>query len=138
MVSFVYSGLLLFSILCIVRGDIMCREDEEFSKCGSSCPPSCKDLFYPHQFKPCTLQCVSGCYCKKGVYRTEDGKCVKPEQCCTSQNERYKECGTHCPEFCHSGVQVCDKQCVPGCFCKPTFIRKDNGTNSSCIKRNKC
>jgi hypothetical protein len=115
-----------------------CGNDEEYGNCGSTCPPHCTDFSYPHKLKICTLQCIKGCFCKKGLYRTENGKCVKPHECCNGQNELYKKCGTKCPETCDSGTQICDKQCVPGCFCKPNFIRKDNSTNSLCIERSKC
>ncbi|CAF3152891.1 unnamed protein product [Rotaria sp. Silwood2] len=115
-----------------------CDENEIYDQCGSSCPPNCKDLCYPQKPKFCTLQCVAGCFCEQGLYRTENDKCVKPEECCQGQNEQYTSCGTACPETCDYKPEVCTKQCVAGCFCNPNYVRKDNNTNSPCIERNEC
>ncbi|CAF4115673.1 unnamed protein product, partial [Rotaria sordida] len=115
-----------------------CGKNKVYNQCGSSCPPSCKDVCYPQKRKPCTLQCVSGCFCKKDLYRTDDGKCVKPEECCQDENEEYTNCGTPCPEICNSKPGICTRKCVRGCFCKPNYVRKDNSTNSPCILKDRC
>ncbi|CAF3491210.1 unnamed protein product [Rotaria sp. Silwood2] len=115
-----------------------CGENEVYKDCGSSCPPSCKDLFYPQESKFCTEQCVAGCFCQQGLYRAENGTCVKPEECCQCQNEQFTTCGTACPETCNYKPEACTKQCVAGCFCKPNYVRKDNSTNSHCISRDEC
>ncbi|CAF1451396.1 unnamed protein product, partial [Rotaria sordida] len=115
-----------------------CGKNKVYNQCGSSCPPSCKDVCYPQKRKPCTLQCVSGCFCKKDLYRTDDGKCVKPEECCQDENEEYTNCGTPCPEICNSKPGICTRKCVRGCFCKPNYARKDSSTNSPCILKNRC
>ena len=115
-----------------------CSADEEFNTCGSACPPSCSDLFYPQEPKFCTKQCVAGCFCKAGLYLAKNGKCVPPEECCTGRNEGYTSCGTACPETCTFKPDVCTDNCVSGCFCDAGFIRKDDSTNSPCIKPNRC
>ncbi|CAF1210444.1 unnamed protein product [Rotaria sordida] len=115
-----------------------CGKNKVYNPCGSSCPPSCKDLLYPQKPKFCTLQCVPGCFCKKGLYSTEGGKCVVSKKCCQGQNEEYKNCGTACPERCDYKPGICTQQCVEGCFCKPNYVRKDNSTNSPCILKKQC
>ena len=115
-----------------------CLANEEYRRCGSACPPICSDLFYPLKPKLCTKQCVAGCFCKTGLYRTKNGDCVQPEVCCTRSNEVYKDCGTACPTTCGSQSSTCIAVCVPGCFCQDGFIRKDNSTNSPCISSKLC
>jgi len=115
-----------------------CDKHEVYNSCGSACPPSCSDLFYPQVNKFCTLQCVAGCFCEENYYRDENGKCVEAKKCCQGENEEYNRCGTACPETCTFKPDICTKQCIRGCFCKSDYIRKDNSTNSPCIKRDKC
>ncbi|CAL1266710.1 unnamed protein product [Larinioides sclopetarius] len=56
----------------------MCTEDEEYQECGSACPSTCENI---GKNLPCTLQCVPGCFCKKGLVRNDQGDCVEPEEC---------------------------------------------------------
>lgn len=117
-----------------------CGDNEEFNKCGSACPPICSDLRYPLPKlpKPCARICKVGCFCKKGFYRREDGKCVGPKKCCRN-HERYKTCGSACVETCDKKPTICTKQCVAGCFCAcPDYVRKPNETGSPCIPRDEC
>ena len=118
--------------------ETICPPNEVFDECDSACPPSCSDLFYPQEPKFCTLQCISRCTCKPGLYRAKNGQCVPPEECCTRRNEEYTSCGTACPETCTFKPEICTANCVFGCFCKPGFIRRDGSTNSPCIKPNRC
>ncbi|XP_001607369.1 chymotrypsin inhibitor-like [Nasonia vitripennis] len=53
------------------------KPNQEWTTCGSACPPICDDK----EPKMCTLQCVIGCQCKRGYLLNSDGKCVKPEDC---------------------------------------------------------
>lgn len=57
----------------------VCPEGEEFNKCGSACPKTCKD---PGPVS-CTRQCVAGCFCKDGLVRNDQNKCVPPSDCFT-------------------------------------------------------
>ncbi|CAL1266711.1 unnamed protein product [Larinioides sclopetarius] len=57
----------------------MCTEDEEYQECGSACPSTCENI------DPiCPRICRRGCFCKKGLVKRRDGKCVKPEKCQSS------------------------------------------------------
>ncbi|XP_045463874.1 chymotrypsin inhibitor Ani s 6-like [Harmonia axyridis] len=41
-------------------------------------------------------------------------------------NEIYNACGSACPSTCQKPKpSVCIALCVPGCYCKPTFIRDE-------------
>ncbi|WZH44087.1 Chymotrypsin-elastase inhibitor ixodidin [Fusarium acuminatum] len=54
-----------------------CKVGEQYQTCGTACPLTCANP----EPQACTLQCVSGCFCKKGLIRNELGRCVKPEKC---------------------------------------------------------
>ncbi|CAF4057663.1 unnamed protein product [Adineta steineri] len=118
-----------------------CCKNQEYLTCGSACPQTCNDFSYPlpKPAKACIELCMKGCFCKEGYYHTDRGKCVEPEKCCTNENEHYTTCGTACPETCEYQPRACTRQCVEGCFCiSPDYVRKDNSTNSPCIKRELC
>lgn len=98
-----------------------CDANAEYSACPSACTATCNDLRYPLPKPPkaCILLCKSGCFCKKGFYRADDGSCVAPNQCC-GENETYKTCA---------------KQCIVGCS---DYVRQSNTTVSPCIRRDDC
>uniref|UniRef100_A0AC34FXD3 TIL domain-containing protein n=1 Tax=Panagrolaimus sp. ES5 TaxID=591445 RepID=A0AC34FXD3_9BILA len=57
-----------------------CGENKIFKQCANKanrCEPSCA---VP---KPmiCTLMCGQGCDCQDGFLRSQNGKCVRPNQC---------------------------------------------------------
>ncbi|KAF8383736.1 hypothetical protein PRIPAC_72878, partial [Pristionchus pacificus] len=45
-------------------GEIMCPFNQQFTRCGTACPPTCSN---PNP--PCTRQCVAGCQCRRGFIR---------------------------------------------------------------------
>jgi len=117
-----------------------CSPNEEYTTCALACPPTCVDLQYPlpKPSKPCALLCRGGCVCKQGFYRSDDGKCVAPEQCC-GNSERYLTCGTGCVENCDKKPKICTAPCVTGCFCGCSdYVRQSNKTDSPCIPRDEC
>ncbi|KAL6422870.1 hypothetical protein ACFW04_010418 [Cataglyphis niger] len=54
-----------------------CPRNQEWTTCGSACPPKCNSD--PH--RPCTMQCVVGCQCKEGFLLNDSGNCVPFTQC---------------------------------------------------------
>ncbi|KAL6234628.1 hypothetical protein BDW75DRAFT_231017 [Aspergillus navahoensis] len=62
-----------------------CNEYEDHKDCGSACHPTCET--FEDEVNICTLQCVIGCYCKEGLYRTESGTCVPGDMCKQGQGQ---------------------------------------------------
>ncbi|KAL4983283.1 hypothetical protein BDW68DRAFT_191438 [Aspergillus falconensis] len=62
-----------------------CKEYEAHKECGSACHPTCET--FEDEVNICTLQCVVGCYCKDGLYRTESGTCVPRDRCKQDQGQ---------------------------------------------------
>ncbi|CDW58571.1 Chymotrypsin-elastase inhibitor ixodidin [Trichuris trichiura] len=57
-----------------------CGPNQEYVKCGSACPLTCKDVKHPRP-KVCTMQCVSGCFCKSGYALNDSKRCVPKKDC---------------------------------------------------------
>uniref|UniRef100_A0A4V2H9C9 U28-Liphistoxin-Lsp1a_1 n=1 Tax=Liphistius sp. SGP-2016 TaxID=1905180 RepID=A0A4V2H9C9_9ARAC len=58
----------------------LCDESkgEVYMSCGTACPATCDNY---NTIRPCTLQCVQGCFCKRGLVRNADDYCVDPSEC---------------------------------------------------------
>ena len=118
----------------------VCGVNEEYLQCGTACPATCDEFRYPLPKPPkaCILLCKSGCFCKKGFYRNDDGSCVPREKCCRD-HERFNTCGSDCVETCEGQPDVCTRRCIVGCFCGCSdYVRQANVTNSPCIHREEC
>uniref|UniRef100_A0A023FXJ0 Putative tick til 11 n=1 Tax=Amblyomma parvum TaxID=251391 RepID=A0A023FXJ0_AMBPA len=59
-----------------------CGPNEVFKRCASSScgERKCYQVGLPGP-RPCTLDCVYGCFCKPRFYRNRRGRCVRKEQC---------------------------------------------------------
>ncbi|EEC00392.1 chymotrypsin-elastase inhibitor ixodidin [Ixodes scapularis] len=57
-----------------------CGQGEVFKECESS---SCAELTCasPEPTDECSRDCVFGCFCKDGMYRNTEKKCVSLENC---------------------------------------------------------
>ncbi|XP_075980493.1 von Willebrand factor-like isoform X1 [Anticarsia gemmatalis] len=118
-----------------------CPVNEEYRFC-ENCHRSCDN---PNPI--CPAQCIRGCFCKDGLLRNEQGKCVKPEECknvttepniklrmtCNS-NQVYKQCET-CEKTCSEPNPKCPTPCVTGCFCSEGFVKAPSG---QCVKLEDC
>ncbi|CAL1267801.1 unnamed protein product [Larinioides sclopetarius] len=116
---------------------VVCKENEQFLECGSACPLTCDSIGTPNV--PCTLQCIKGCFCKPGYVRDRTGRCILPHFCpvVCGINEEFQECGTACPANCTNRLlhHSCPTTCVKGCFCRPGFVRDQNG---KCVPPEQC
>ena len=65
------------------RGDEDCPEGFVYQECGTACPFSCDSP--ATMLRPCTMQCVQGCFCAEGtVLDQDDGTmCIPPDECPT-------------------------------------------------------
>ncbi|XP_044744019.1 zonadhesin-like [Chrysoperla carnea] len=127
---------------CILPDDCpnseKCFDNEEYQECGTACPDTCDNYRNPN--RPCTKQCVQGCFCKPGLVLNSDGKCISPDQCpppTCGEHEVYTDCGTACPDTCSNlGTKLnCIALCVPGCFCEQGYVRSASG---KCVLPSQC
>ena len=51
----------------------VCPGDLVYNSCGTACPKVCGQRSLPY----CTMQCVPGCQCPSGLWKTSDNKCVR-------------------------------------------------------------
>jgi hypothetical protein len=72
--------ILIISVNTLARED--CGPNEDYNSCGTACPETCESLI-KGQPQACTLQCVSGCFCKSGLYRDKarNNECVSEQVC---------------------------------------------------------
>ncbi|RWS23625.1 scavenger receptor cysteine-rich protein-like protein [Leptotrombidium deliense] len=134
--------------------EIGCKENEEYTHCGTACPDTCQN--YKNKHRICTYECVIGCKCKDGYVRNSNGKCLHPNQCSIKsqllatlraifgtsksckQNEKYTECGSACPDTCDNYQdkgRICTSQCVSGCECNDGYVRNSDG---ECVHPDEC
>ncbi|XP_077288741.1 zonadhesin-like [Arctopsyche grandis] len=125
---------------CRPESECACADpNAEVVRCPNPCPGGTCE--FP-EFANCDAPCrIKGCQCKKGYVKNKGGKCILLSQCpnrqCAGQNEEYLDCGTGCPATCENRIKkiACpNKNCVPGCFCKNGFVRK----NGKCVKWDEC
>lgn len=127
-----------------------CPDNEFFNPCGSACAPTCAN---PDPSPICTKNCVVGCFCNEGHLRDARGVCVPTTKCNAPEamqlfayppeisqckdNEVFLRCGTACPATCANPhpSPVCTRNCVIGCFCKPGFLKNENGV---CVRSETC
>jgi len=64
---------------CPAKSSEVCGENEQYNGCGTACPLTCEN--YQNPPKICNMMCKIGCECKEGYVRSEDRRCVLPENC---------------------------------------------------------
>lgn len=142
------------------RSDLMARPKEQcddpnafWSNCGSACLETCQ-AGLPDICR--TLPCVSGCFCKSGYVKELNdpkSKCIPKSDCnlaviqpgivqmqvqCPDSNSVFLSCGTACEETCQYRPAACTKQCVPGCFCRPGYVKESSNAGALCVTRSRC
>lgn len=50
--------------------------------------------------------------------------------------ELYDDCFAHCQLTCQDMFPICYRMCIPGCVCKPGYIR--NNDTWDCIREKDC
>ncbi|XP_046969533.1 zonadhesin-like [Vanessa cardui] len=76
-ISVCYIVICLTLFVCVVTAKVSCPPNEEFSSCGSACPPTCST---PSP-EACNTSCTEGCFCLQGYLRNSNGTCVKADMC---------------------------------------------------------
>ncbi|CAO1396939.1 unnamed protein product [Diamesa tonsa] len=124
-----------------------------FNSCGTSCEATCDN----QNPMICPKICVAGCFCNKGFIKESSGICIKIEKCpistckdpnsehntcgsscrCDDRNSYANECGSACEASCKNPNPKgpCPDVCVRGCFCKPGFLKNDQGV---CVPVEEC
>ncbi|KAF9287786.1 hypothetical protein BGZ68_001257 [Mortierella alpina] len=145
--ALVATVLAFSAFLSIAAAQTKCKENEVYNRYGTACPPTCER---PNP-SVCTLNIVSGCFCKDGLVRAKDGSCVPLKSCKAPSKpilfpgpdpseckvyEVFSRCSGHCDLTCENPkVAICNKMCVEGCICKPGLVRAKDG---SCIPVKSC
>lgn len=61
-----------------VHGNDQCAYGMVYNDCGSACSITCRE----RQMRPCTLQCIPGCYCESPLLWDEHTQtCTTPDDC---------------------------------------------------------
>ncbi|KFM65461.1 Histone-lysine N-methyltransferase SETMAR, partial [Stegodyphus mimosarum] len=61
-----------------------CPENQHYTSCGTACLLTCENYRDPPT--ACILICNPGCHCNEGYVKTDDGRCVMPENCFFQDN----------------------------------------------------
>ncbi|XP_076156229.1 IgGFc-binding protein-like [Alosa pseudoharengus] len=76
---------------CYPIAELTCPPNSDFLECGPSCVPTCQKPKISSSI--CTLNCVSGCFCKPG-FVLSGKRCVAVDNCgCLDENNNYYEPG---------------------------------------------
>ncbi|KAK6758175.1 hypothetical protein RB195_015785 [Necator americanus] len=133
------SIILILVFACFYRISAeQCPRNEQLSRCGTACEPSC--------LRPAPEVCIEecfldGCRCKPGFFRNFRNECVRScagEPC--GPNMERLGCGL--PESCEPVCTPvknlkCRMRCIRnGCQCKPGYIR--NFPGGDCIPVRHC
>jgi len=91
-----------------------CEHNQVWNECGTACPLRCGE----EEPAVCTYNCVIGCACPDGLWLTDDGQCVREQECPELYpNYDYPSCPLHgcTPERigCYPGAGL--KQDNNGC-----------------------
>lgn len=110
--------------------------------CGpfTECNSTCEGVTDP---ETCSNEVQIGCHCPEGTYFTNDGKCVRKEECPSICDRtlcnRGFVCGpfTQCSATC-TGVtdpKTCSNELQTGCHCPPDLYLSSDG---KCIEKEQC
>lgn len=60
--------------------------NEEYKECGRRCEKTCDNL---NSIKSCSVECVSGCFCRPGTVRNQFYQCVPIPECRMPEGENF-------------------------------------------------
>lgn len=79
----------LFIVFMCTQTELTCPGDQVYDACSSICNQSCRSLSMPDI--KCDSVCEEGCFCPRGLYLSDTGLCVPPDQCtCHYDGEIYQ------------------------------------------------
>ncbi|GBN88109.1 hypothetical protein AVEN_191990-1 [Araneus ventricosus] len=121
-----------------------CQDDEEYYECTPSCKNTCENVNNPGVKCRCG---PPGCFCREGLVKRADGKCVHPKHCprlpsandpapkCP-KNAIFIKCGSPCPPTCdYLQPEPCEEKCTTACYCKPGYLKRKDGV---CVRPIDC
>ncbi|GBN47144.1 hypothetical protein AVEN_91084-1, partial [Araneus ventricosus] len=120
-----------------------CEANKQYYECIPSCDRTCKAYRRKEKIF-CNQICISGCFCREGLYLADDGEtCVPPEQCDKTpssptkkcpKNEVYSDCVIPCND-CQTRGKCNFLVCNKGCDCRKGYYRDFSGR---CIPARQC
>ncbi|XP_045764412.1 zonadhesin-like isoform X3 [Maniola jurtina] len=147
--SFAYTTISICVVkLVFASGSEQCGKNEIPTSCFEAVCElrNCCDIGKPYScVRPDTSFCTSGCLCKEGYLRDENGICIPAAQCpkLCGKNEIPTSClesvceRRNCSEIGkpYSCVRMDTSFCTSGCLCKEGYLRDDNGV---CVRISQC
>jgi hypothetical protein len=112
-----------------------CDANEDLLECSSHCSPTCENPIP----QGCN-SCVTGCFCKAGLFRTEDERCVTWDRCAGAHScppdQEWTDGNSNCQRRCDSPDPMpCPRMRAPGCVCKSGLVLLDDGR---CVTPDQC
>jgi hypothetical protein len=82
-IKYIYIYIFIFIFLGFLFQRWCLGAHQEYLTCGSACPLTCDDVRHARFYKPCTYQCIQGCFCKRGYARRSHLKsqCIPDWRC---------------------------------------------------------
>uniref|UniRef100_H2YMM4 von Willebrand factor n=1 Tax=Ciona savignyi TaxID=51511 RepID=H2YMM4_CIOSA len=98
-----------------------CSGGQIYRECSSTCHSTCRSI--SDQSVRCDESCVQGCNCPDGLYLSEEGSCVKREQCeCYHNGRSYRAF-----EVIHREFTTC--HCMEGRLTCVDIINEDRSND---------
>ncbi|XP_030646283.1 von Willebrand factor [Chanos chanos] len=97
--------------------EMTCPGEQVYEVCGSFCNQTCRSLSMPDT--ECVSVCEEGCFCPRGLYLSDTGECVSPDDCtCHYDGEIYQPSDMfadhHSVCYCERGLMRCSSNESPG------------------------
>uniref|UniRef100_A0A8B9JSV2 von Willebrand factor n=1 Tax=Astyanax mexicanus TaxID=7994 RepID=A0A8B9JSV2_ASTMX len=105
--------------------ELTCPGNQVYEVCGSVCNQTCRSRSLPDS--ACRSMCEEGCFCPRGLYLTDTGECVPPDQCsCHYDGEIYQPndmfADHHSICYCESGSMRCSSSELPASVLSDLFF----------------